>query len=352
MNLRWLVLVFAVALGSKVPCGVGQEISTETGGRYDYTAKLAFARDGRALREFREVSSEDGRFRRVHAITYDLPFGAVSHLWKLEPYTRLDSATTDGRKAIISMDTDTLHPGRHRRLLLLDAETGLSEEIPAEWSDDAPNRKATISGDGRLIGTYLEAPTGDTPMVVRVYDWQTQRLIATQTSELISAGGFFGGGVTEDGKIEFLNNRTGSKIVDPKTGRLLIEFGPNAVRSPDGKWVVELAGHLHARDRTETTVLDGLSGKTRGKLDLEFSETVNFTWSGVFCGTTGRFIAWNPDSALVFNIPSLKQIATIPADSWRDPQPGITPKMSVACSWNGKRVAIRSGGRLTLHGLD
>jgi len=133
---------------------------------------------------------------------------------------------------------------------------------------------------------------------------------------------------------------------------LLIEFGPNAVRSPDGKWVVELAGHLHGRDREETTVIDGVSGKTRGKLDLEFSDTVNLTWSGVFCGTTGRFIAWNPVSAIVFNIPSLKQIATIPADSWRDPQPGINPIMSVACSRNGKRVAIRSGGRLTLHSLD
>ena len=73
-------------------------------------------------------------------------------------------------------------------------------------------------------------------MTVSVYDWRTKTAVATRSSQYVSAGGIMGGGVTEDGEVEFSGNRVGSTIVDLKTGRVMAQFGPSAVRSPDGKW--------------------------------------------------------------------------------------------------------------------
>jgi len=316
--------------------------------QYDSTVKLVFSKDGRVLREIREVSSEDeNHFSRVHAITYAASTGEINQVWKLQPYTRLYSASTDGRLAIIFLDT----PNRdeHGHPLLLDTQTGQTWDIPAEWLDsDDPRSVTTISGDGRLVSICSFSGSSDTPMLVNIYDWRTKKLVASQMSELFSAGGIFGGGLTEDGKIEFWNNRVGSKIVEPKTDRSIVEFGPNAVRSPNGRWIVELAGYLHGRERLDTTVINGENGELLGKLDLKIRDQPAVSWSGVFCGTTGRFIAWDADSVLVFDIPSRKQIATIPVETWRDQSLATT---DVGCSWNGKRVAIRSGQRLTLHDL-
>ena len=332
-----------------LPRSGGQEISATTAGTYDSTVKLVFSQDGRILREFREVSSEDAdQFRRVHAITYVLSKGAVSQTWKLQPYTQFYSATSDGRKAIIYVDTP--HPDESGHVLLLNTETGRTQDVPNEWFDEDPHPDAAISGDGRFVSAYSQAGPNERPMVVKIYDWQTRKLVATQMSELISAGGIFGGGVTEDGKIEFWNNRTGSKIVEPKTGRTLLEFGPNAVRSLDGKWIVELAGYLHGYERPDTTVIDGIGKKPLGNLDLKIRNQPAVSWSGVFCGTSDRMIAWDHDSVLVFDLPSRKQITSIPVETWRDKNVA-DPNMCVGCSWNGKRVAIRSGGRLTLHDL-
>lgn len=347
MTRRMLFLALAVFQGI-LPRSAGQEISSTTAGTYDSTAKLAFSKDGQILREFREVSSEDAdQFRRVHAITYVLSKGEVSQVWKLQPYTRFCSATSDGRKAIIYVDTP--HPDASGHVLLLDTETGRTQDVPNEWFDNDPHPDAAISGDGRFVSAYSEAGP-ERPMVVRIYEWQTKKLVATQMSELISAGGIFGGGVTEDGKIEFWNNRTGSKIVEPKTGQTLLKFGPNAVRSPDRKWIVELAGYLHGYERPDSTVIDGMGGKPLGNLDLKIGNQPAVSWSGVFCGTSDRMIAWDHDSVLVFDLSSRKQITSIPVEAWRD-RNVADPNMSVGCSWNGKRFAIRSGGRLTLHDL-
>lgn len=171
--------------------------------------------------------------------------------------------------------------------------------------------------------------------MVSIYDWQTKKLVAQQATGY-SAGGFDSGGVSVDGKIEFSNNRSGSEIVDPKTGQLLFSYGPNSVRSPDGAWVVELAGYLHGRERIDTTVMNGLNGKILGNLDIKISDQLAISWSGVFCGASGRLIAWNPDSIFVFDVPSRKQIASIPVEEWRDKNFGPNADYpSIGCNWTG-----------------
>jgi len=279
-------------------------------------------------------------------------------MFDLEPDTELFSATTDARIAVIAENGG--RPEGPVRLFLFDTETGRTQDIPPSWFGPEgllPDAFANISGDGRLVSIHSDSGPGDSPRIVNVYNWRTKKLVAQQATGF-SAGGFDGGGVTVDGKIEFTNNRTGTEIVDPKTGQWLLSYGPNSVRSPDGAWVVELAGYLHARERLETTVINGFNGKILGKLDLDLNGEggeLGWSWSGAFCGTSGRFIAWNPYSVLAFSIPSRKQIASIPAGTWRDknlPASPNLPSMSVGCNWNGKRVAIRSGGRLTLHYLE
>jgi len=100
---------------------------------------------------------------------------------------------------------------------------------------------------------------------------------------------------------------------------------------------------------------DGTKGKAVGKLDLPASATnavLNGPLRGAFCGTTARFIAAIPNAVLAFEIPSGKPITSFPVEGWQDTKAKKDyPSAAVACSANGKRVAIRSGTRLTLHDL-
>jgi hypothetical protein len=345
-NLAVFAMMIAVLLGSSISKsaaqGLGEMADSDDGDAY--TVNLAFSKDGRTVREIRMVR---GQSRSVRTISRDVLTGKVRHVFDLEPDTRFFSATIDGRIAVISENAD--RPEKPVRLFLLDTETGHIRDIPSDWfdpSDHLPD--ASISGDGQWISICSLSGDADAPRVVSVYNWRTRKLVARQATGF-SAGGFDGGGVTVDGKIEFTNNRSGTEIVDPKTGQSLLAYGPNSIRSPDGAWVVELAGYLHARERLETIVINGLDGQVLGKLDLNISDVLNVSWSGVFCGTSGRFIAWNPDSVLAFDIRSRKQIASIPGDSGRGDN---LPPMAVGCTWTGKRVAIRSGARLTLHDLE
>lgn len=191
------------------------------------TAKLAFSKNGRLLHEIRSVSATSSDdFEHVRAITYDAATGATIHSLNLGPHTDFLSATSDGQTAIISVDRN--REGVRAHLLLVDVETGKTQDLPSKWFDaNDQSPYAQISGDGRLVSTYMESGANDSPMIVNVYDWRTKKLVARQTSGYISAGGAFAGGVTEDGKIEFSNNRVGSEIVDPKTGRVIARFGPS-----------------------------------------------------------------------------------------------------------------------------
>jgi hypothetical protein len=54
-----------------------------------------------------------------------------------------------------------------------------------------------------------------------------------------------------------------------------------------------------------------------------------------------------------FDIPSGKKIADFLTTTWQDPDAAKTdPTVTVACSSDAKRVAIRTGARLTLHHLN
>jgi len=351
-NLTVYAMTLAVLLGSAVSKSAPQDLSEvgDAENRDAYTVNLAFSKDARTVREIRMVS---GPSWGVRAISWDASKGKIRQVFDLGPDTKYFSSTSDGRFAVISENADRSE--KRVRLFLLDTETGRTRDILSYWFDPEDHLPdATISGDGRFVSIYSNSGPAEAPRVVSVYNWRTRKLVARQATGF-SAGGFDSGGVTVDGKIEFTNNRTGTEIVDPRTGQSLLSYGPNSLRSPDGAWVVELAGYLHARERLETIVINGLDGKILGKLDLNISDVLNISWSGVFCGTSGRFIAWNPDSVLAFDLRSRKQIASIPTETWRDknlPASPNLPPMAVGCSWTGKRVVIRSGARLTLHDLE
>jgi hypothetical protein len=318
-----------------------------------YGEILAFSKDGRFLREVVPISSagtDDGW--HVRAITYVAATGKIRRVWNLQPHTWCFSATTDGRISVISVDRD--RPEGHAHVFLFDTETGRTQDIPSSWFDaDERDPYSQISTDGRLVSAFTESGAGDGPLVVSVYNWRTKRLVAKQATGY-PAGGGFGGGVTPDGKIEFLYSRSGRQIVDPKTGSFVVTMGLDSFRSADGAWVVEFPNSMLEGEPREATVKNGRSGEVVGKLDLQIPDhEESWGWRGAFCGTSGRFIAATNDTVQAFEIPSGKKIADFPKTTWQDADATKTdPAVTVACSSNGKRVAIRSGARLTLHNLD
>jgi len=303
---------------------------------------LAFSKDGRVLYEVLFVDPVSGdNLAHVRAISYNAATGKQLRTLDLGD-TWFFSATADGRFGIISDRQDP-----RTRVFRVDLETGHQQELPSMWFDaDDRERYAQISGDGRLVSAYSGEGPEDTE-VVTVYDWRTKKLVAKQSSEH-SAGGFDSGGVTEDGRIGFYNNRWGSTIVDPKTGRELVSYG-SAIRSPDGAWVVEFSDPGDPADSERNfQVLNGMNGQTAGRLELPLTAEAE-NW-GAFCGTSGRFIAVIPDEVLAFEVPSGKKLASLPPDTWKDLN--AKGNTSVACSPSGKRVAVRNGSRLTLHDLN
>ena len=315
------------------------------------TANHAFSKDARILREIQSASGKDsGGFQSVRLITYDAMTGSINHLLNLGADTWLFSATADGRTAIISVDRDRNDARAH--LLLVDTETGRTQDIPSSWFNaEDHNPYAQISADGRLVSAYSEWGPESGPLVVTLYDWQTKSLVA-QRSEGFPAGGLSWGGVTADGMIEFLNNRSGGDVVDPKTGQVLVRVGPSSHRSLDGAWVVDFPNPLYEGVPRNVLIKNGRSGEVVGKLDLRIKDAEeSLAWGrGAFCGTSGKFIAATNNTVQAFEIPSGKRVADFPTTTWQDADAIKTdPMVTVACSFNGKRVAIRSGAQLTLH---
>jgi hypothetical protein len=353
MNHRGLFLIIALVtvLAAEPYTSAAQEVTAATvpGMLNTFNEYLAFSKDGRLLREIGTVSI-DGTQQNGHAyaVTYVAATGAVRHVWNLPVDTWICSTTADESFAVVSADRD--RPGAQVHLLLLNVETARTQDIPRMWFDaDENSPYAQISGDGKLISAYSESNDG---MQVSVYQWRTRKLVAKQTGGFF-AGGFMWGGVTSDGKIAFSNNRSGSSVVDPKTGRALVSYGPHAVRSADGKWIVDYPNPSYGDDGTDAHIRDGITGQTIANVDLRMTDDeVNMWWTGGFCGTMGRFVASGPDKVFVFEIPLGTIIATIPLDKWKDPKMTEKDVARVACSANGKRIAIRSGSRLTIHDLN
>jgi hypothetical protein len=355
-RLLLVTVAFAAVMMSALPGCAAQDVSIPAlPGTADlYHENLAFSKDGRFLREITPISSVTGTQQLWHAraITYVAATGKVRHVWNLQPDTWCLSATTDGRTAVISLDRD--RPEGHARDFLFDTETGRTKEIPSSWfaaDDNSPY--AALSGDGRLVSAFSDWGPDNGALVVSVYNWRTKRLVAKQAKGY-PAGGSSWGGVTVDGKIEFLSSRGRGEVVDPKRGRLLVSAGPSSPRSPDGAWVVEFPNLWFGDPPREIIITNGSSGEAVGKLDLHITDDEqNWAWRGAFCGTSGRFIAATNDTVQAFEIPSGKKIADFPVATWQDVEAMKTnPTVTVACSFNGKRVAIRSGVRLTLHDLN
>ncbi|MGA1983444.1 MAG: hypothetical protein ABSG84_13385 [Acidobacteriaceae bacterium] len=309
---------------------------------------LRFSHDGSLLRVIGE-SPGDNQSEHVRAVTYAVKSGVLVHAVNLPADTNIQSVTSDGATAVVSANASTNHP----HLSLLDTATGQLQPIPESWYQPDSDMDAAISGDGRFISIYSETESA-TPMTVTVYDWQTKTLVATRTSAFVAAGGIVGGGVTEDGEVEFDGNRVGSTIVDLKSGRVMAQFGPSSLRSPNGAWAVEFPNLSWDESASRDFLLkDGKTGRTLGKLDIHLpdSELFGDMIYGAFCGATPRFIVAGDHSVAAYALPSGKLLASFPASTWKDASAEDTAFASVACSPAGTRVAILSGTRLTFHDL-
>jgi len=338
------ILFALIALAAASVLMPGEAVAQDSWG-------FTFSKDDRVLREIRWIEPSPGPgLRHVRAITYSAATGEVLRVRDLAPDTQALSVTPDGTIAIILVGGDA-QTGR-AVLQRVDLETGKAEEVPSKWFDMDDTRPwAEISGDGALVSAYSEEGPDDGPRIVTVYNWRTKTLVAKQSSGF-DAGGVDAGGVTPDGKIEFSNNRAGSLIVDPKTGKTLVSYGPSGIRSPDGAWVVNFPTES-LDEHADVPILNGLNGQPLGKLDLSLTDDeLDSWWRGAFCGVSGKFIASGPDEVLAFQIPSGKKLATFPPDSWKDPKDQDKAVPEVACSSSGKRVAIRDGDRLTFHDLN
>ena len=328
--------IAVLALGFATSCIAAQDVRVSNPGT------LAFNADGRLLRMIGESVDDD---RHVHAATLDAHNGEVLHVYNLRPGTSLLSTTLDGSEALIAYAISE----KQTQLLLLDTTSGKLELLPPDWyAPEDSDPQARLSGDGRLISIYSEGGAFERAMAVTVYALPQKTLVARQTSPYTDAGGSFGGGITTDGRaIEFDNNRVGSKLVDLKTGRELASFNPGAVRSPDGKWVVELPDQSFAAEDSVPVVgiKDGATGRSLGKLDMVVTEDEEYGgMSGAFCGNAGRFVVADAQTIAAYAIPSGKLIAKFPPETWRDGESG--GQGVVACSATGTRVAILSGTRL------
>jgi hypothetical protein len=319
-------------------------------------ARLAFSNDGKLLHVVGESPAERTEDQHVRAITYDAATGTVVRAVNLQPDTRVDSMTSDGRTAIVCVDCST---ESRVRLLLLDTETGETQNIPSSWYESSAAKEygdalaAALSANGQLISFYSEDGPAATLMVVSVYDWPTKTLLGKQMSRYISAGGGFGGGVTPDGKVEFVNNRTGVKVVDPKTGAVIAWFANDSVRSPDGTWVVEFPDRsFNEAQPLEAIVRSGRSAQIVGKLDMQIPESDAYgQMTGAFCGAGDRFIAASESQIAAYEIPSGKLLADFSTGTWQD-RSSAEARPAVACSPRGTRMAILAGSRLTFHDVS
>lgn len=344
-------LALILPLSEPAPRTAAQEVDTSslTGDVDPYANRISFSRDGRLLREAQLVNrGPDEEFPHVRTVTYDALTGRILHVVNLKPDTRVFSTTIDGEKAIVSLNRD--RENATAKLLVVDMDTGKTEEVPWIWFDCKENNPyGQISGDGRLVSGYSENGPEDGPVVVTVYKWQTKKMIGRYSTGF-PAGGFIWGGVTSDGQIEIVTNRSGGEVVNLKTGKTMAEFGVFATRSPDGAWIIEFPNQEYVDATKDVVIKNGMNGKQVGKLDLQLpKEKENWGWRVAYCGKTKRVVAATLDTTQMFELPSGRKIVEFPSASWQDTSALYTdPTVSVACNAEGNRVAIRSGTRLTL----
>jgi len=306
----------------------------------DAGAQLLFSRNGQLLYALGK-----------RALTYNASSAVITHIVDIEPGAQVFAISPAAPTALLGVPFS----GTRVRLRLLDLNNGQLQDLPSNWYDADNNGPiAAISGDGRLISLYSEDGPAGQSMTVTVYNWPARTLASRQMSEYIAAGGGFGGGVTVDGLIEFVNNRNGRKLVDLKTGRLIAVFGFSSLRSPNGAWVVELPNRTFNESAPKDVVVkDGATAAIRGRLEAQIEDREAYAGivDGAFCGTTGRFVLARHGSVAVYSIPSGSLLANLPAVSWQDTSAASDDRVHAACSSNGDRIAVLSGNRLTIHEL-
>lgn len=282
-------------------------------------------------------------------ITYVAGTGAVRKIINLKPETNVLSVTSDGQTAFLSVPISD----ERVQLMLLNTQTGTLHAIPSDWYDATAYPDGAVCGDGSLISIYSESGSEDRPLIVAVYSWPAKTLIAKRSSKRIAVGGVDSGSLTVDGAVEFANDRVGRKVVDLRTGRLISWFTYDSVRSPDGAWVVELPDRsFNESASSDVLVVQGPTGKRVGKLDVQVEEQeTHGGMHGALCGVTGRFVLASAGRAAAYLIPSGVLIAGFPPSTWPVRNVSDADPTLVACSSDGKRVAIFSGARLTLHDL-
>jgi len=221
---------------------------------------LRFSRDGSLLRVIGLSPGDANTRQHVRAVTYAAKTGTVVHVVNLPADTNVLSVTSDGATAVVSTDASS----QDAHLFLLNTATATLQAIPESWYQPGSDPYAELSGDGRLVSTYTEDES-DTPMTVTVYDWPSKTVVATRKSAFVAAGGWVGGGVTEDGEVEFEGNRVGSTIDDLKTGRDMAKFGPSAVRSPNGQWEVEFPNWTWIESGSTDVFVEGRHERIDGR---------------------------------------------------------------------------------------
>lgn len=317
-----------------------------------WTVNLAFSNDGRELREIQKLKTDDPQNPdALRFLSFEAKTGKFRHMAGLGPGNILRWTTPDGRLAIVDEMVNKDEFSNH--VWLVDTTTAKKEAIPPAWFLDNDGEPwVQVSADGKLVSGLSDPEPKFHKLVVTVYDWRTKQVVATNSQDF-PAGGFVQAGVTDDGNIDFDNNRSGGAVFDLKTGQRLVEFGSHAHRSPDGRWVVDLS----LDDESAAVIKSGETGKIIGHLQIddidEDRQFYRWDWAEVgFCGKTGKIVISNQETVLVFQLPSGLPIKQFPTKSWRGADfKGVHPGVAVACSPDGKRVAIRSGQRLTLHDL-
>jgi hypothetical protein len=305
----------------------------------DSSAKLLFSENGGSLYAVGK-----------RALTYNARSAVITNTVDIGPGAQVFSISPAGPTALLGVLS-----GTRVRLRLLQLNNGQLRDLPSNWYDaDYSGVVAATSGNGRLISIYSENGSADQPMTVTVYNWPAGTLTARRMSEYIAAGGVSGGGITVDGLVEFVNNRTGRKLVDLKTGRSIGVFAFSSLRSPNGAWVVEFPDRTFNESAPKDVVVkDGATAAVRGRLEAQIEDSEAFAGivDGAFCGTTGRFVLARHGSVAMYSIPSGSLLANLPAVSWQDTSAAPDDRVHAACSSNGSRIAVLSGNRLTIHEL-
>lgn len=283
---------------------------------------------------------------------HDATTGAVERREAFGAGRRLLAASFDASRAVLYDGTV---------LVAVDVASGARRPLPVAWTEDRTADdlalEVSLSADGRWLGL---SSADDGGLRVRTFDLASLTATDVHRHEPISAGGVDADGIGLDGRtIEFVNSRVGTLLVDRTTDRAGPAFGPDCVRSPDGRWVVEFPDRTFVPEeewpRLPKTgvVKDGPTGAVRGALALELADReLGGQAHGAFCGISDRFVSFSAAGLGMYEVPSGKRVWKAPAAPAEIAAPRFGAGLMLACSPDARRVAFVAGQRLTILQVD